>query len=162
MKTLIVYYSLSGNTEYIANHISKKINANTLKLKPVKEIPTKGIKKFYYGGKSAVMKKTPALENYDLNLDEYNHVIFGTPIWAGTFTPPLRTFIQENKDKLKNKNISAFFCNSGGGAKKAIIKLKKFLEIENFQSELELINPLVKNEEDQIEELERFIKELEM
>ena len=70
MKKAIVYYSMSGNTDYVAKYISDKIDADLIKIEPKKEYPNKGIKKFLWGGKSAVMGETPALEQYDFNSDK--------------------------------------------------------------------------------------------
>ena len=52
MKTLIVYYSLEGNTEYAANRIAEKLGADTLRLYPVKEYKSTGAGKFLDGGHS--------------------------------------------------------------------------------------------------------------
>ena len=59
MKTLIVYYSLEGNTEFAAKTIASALGADMLKLEPVKAYPTSGFKKFFWGGKSAVMEEKP-------------------------------------------------------------------------------------------------------
>jgi hypothetical protein len=37
-------------------------------------------------------------------------VIIGTPVWASNMSTPVRTYITENKEKLKNV---AFFCTEG-------------------------------------------------
>ena len=58
MKKAIVYYSMSGNTDYVANYISKRIDVDLIKIEPQKEYPNKGLKKFLWGGKSAVMCET--------------------------------------------------------------------------------------------------------
>ena len=100
MKTIIVYYSLEGNTEYVANVIAGKLSADVLKLVPKKAYSDKGFSKFFWGGKSAVMAETPELEPYTLDLSEYDQVVIGFPVWAGTFTPPIRTFVKENKAAL--------------------------------------------------------------
>ena len=36
MKTLIIYYSHEGNTDFVAKKIADKIGADTLRLVPVK------------------------------------------------------------------------------------------------------------------------------
>ena len=110
MRTLIVYYSLEGNTDYAAGKIAERIGADKLRLVPKDAYKDKGFAKFFYGGKSAIMKEVPALETYNIDLSEYDRVIFGFPVWAGNFTPPLRTFILDQKDALKGKRFSAFAC----------------------------------------------------
>ena len=93
MKTLIVYYTLEGNTHYAAKKIASLLDADMLRIKPVKTYPRKGFRKFLWGGKSAVMAETPELEPYTFDASAYDRIVFGFPVWAGNVTPPLRTFI---------------------------------------------------------------------
>ena len=140
MKTAVVYYSMSGNTEDTARKIAEKLGAELIRIEPEKEYPNKGMKKFIWGGKSAVMGETPALRSYSFGSD-YERVIIGTPVWASNIAPPIRTFVKENKDKLRGKSVSAFVCCSGGGAEKALVKLKEALGIEGFSAQMVLIDP---------------------
>lgn len=147
MKTLLVYYSLEGNSKYVAEKIKDYggEGVTLLELKPVKKYPTGAVSKFFWGGKSAVMGEKPELESYSVNLDEYERVIFGFPVWASRFTPPLKTFIDENREGLKDKKIAAFACFAGSGADKALCKLKEELGIDEFEEEISLINPKQKS-----------------
>ncbi len=77
MKTLIVYYSLEGNTAYAAERIASELGADVLRLEPVKAYPDSGFRKFFWGGKSAVMAETPELLPYDFDADAYDRIIFG-------------------------------------------------------------------------------------
>ncbi len=153
MRTAIVYYSMSGNTKYVADKIADEIKTSgevdIIRIEPVKAYPDQGAKKIVWGGKSAVMGEKPKLQPYEFNIEKYDRIIFGTPVWASTFVPPLRTFINENKD-IKDKKIAVFTCFSGGGADKAIDKMKKYIGIKQFEAELILIDPKenVKEEDD--------------
>ena len=139
MKTLIVYYTLEGNTHYAAKKIASLLDADVLRIKPVKTYPRKGFRKFLWGGKSAVMAETPELEPYTFDASAYDRIVFGFPVWAGNVTPPLRTFIKEND--LSGKRFAAFACQSGAGAEKAFEKLKTALGIRELDAELVLIDP---------------------
>ena len=150
MKKLIVYYSMTENTDYVAKAISKKLDADLLRLYPKKEYPNKGFKKFFWGGKSALMGEEPSLENYKFDENKYDTIIIGSPVWASMIAPPIKTFLIENKDKLNNKTIAAFLCYSGMGANKAMNKLKKISQKE-LKAELMLIDPKEKqNNENEI------------
>ena len=127
MKTLVVYYTLEGNTHYAAKKIASELGAGMLRLKPVKTYPKKGFRKFFWGGKSAVMAETPELQPYEFDASLYDGIVFGFPVWAGNVAPPLRTFIKEND--LSGKRIAAFACQSGAGAEKAFAKLTAALGI---------------------------------
>lgn len=150
MTTAIVYYSMSGNTKYVADKIAERIEADIIRIDPVKAYPDKGAKKFIWGGKSAVMGEKPALLPYELNVEKYDRIILGTPVWASNFAPPIRTFIKENPN-IHGKKLAVFTCFSGGGADKAIEKMKKYIGIEKFEAELILVDPKesVKAEDDE-------------
>ena len=96
MKKLIVYYSLEGNTELIANKLADECALDVLKLVPKKAYSDRGFAKFFWGGKSAVMAEKPELEPYTVDLSQYEEIIIGFPVWAGTITPPIRTFVTDN------------------------------------------------------------------
>ena len=144
MKTAVVYYSMSGNCEYTAKKIARSIDADLIRLEPQKAYPDSGAKKFFWAGKSAVMGEAPALKPYKFKAPAYERIIFGFPVWAANPTPPIRTFIRENEDKLRGKKFSAFACQSGNGAEKALAKLKKMLGTDDLEAELILIDPLEK------------------
>jgi flavodoxin len=158
MKTIVVYYSLEGNTDFVAKKIASELNADLLRLYPKKVYPKKGFSKYFWGGKSAVMGESPELEPYSFNAQNYDLVIFGTPVWAGTFTPPLRTFINENS--LEGKNIAAFACQAGEGNPKKFAKLKNALGIENLEAELALINPKKRQSDSNEKKIKEFCQKL--
>jgi predicted transposase/invertase (TIGR01784 family) len=76
----------------------------------------------------------PELIDYDVNLVKYDHIIFGFPVWASNFAPPLRTFISEHKAILRRNEISAFACQKASGAEKAMARLRKFIRVNEFNS----------------------------
>ena len=160
MKIGIVYYSMSGNVDYVAKNIAKRLKADLIRIEPKKEYPNKGLKKFLWGGKSALMGETPELEKYEFDGDKYDCIILGTPVWASQFTPPIRTFIEDNRSKIEGKKIATFICYSGGGAENAIGKLKDELKIDSFEAELILIDPKSRESEEKNKKIEEFCNQL--
>ena len=139
MKTLIVYFSLEGNTKWAVEQIAAKLPVDTLALVPKSAYPDKGFKKFLWGGKSALMKETPELESHIVDITQYERIIFATPIWAGTFAPPLRTFIQS--EDLTGKEFAFVACSGGGSPDKAFAGLKALLNIAGDVPTLGLVDP---------------------
>ena len=162
MRTVIVYYSLNGNTKLAAEKIAEILGADTIGIFPKKPYCDKGFKKYFLGDKSAVFGESPELMPYEFNADEYDTVIFGMPVWASCITPPIRTFIEENKASLGGKEIACVLCQSGSGAEKVANKLKALLGISSFKAELVLIDPKDKpNDENEIK-IKDFCKELKV
>ena len=158
MKSIIVYYSLEGNTEYAAKIIAEKTGAELLRIVPKKAYPDKGFRKFFWGGKSAVMAETPELEPYEFDAKRYDRIIFGFPVWAGNVTPPIRTFIKDNS--LDGKRICAFACQSGSGAEKAFGKLKACLGIDSLAAETIFNDPKSRANEANGQKIAEFCRAL--
>lgn len=162
MKTAIVYYSMSGNVKYvaekIANYLKNSTEVDLIEILPVKAYPDSGAKKFFWGGKSAVMEETPKLLSYDFDASAYDRVIIGTPVWASNCAPPIRTFLKEHGSELKGKKLGIYVCYSGGGAQKAIAKIKKCIGFEEAIAELQLIDPKVKPSEQNEQMIREFCK----
>ena len=72
--------------------------------------------------------------------EQYDTIIIGTPVWASSFAPPIRTFLHEN-ESVKEKKLAVFTCFSGGGADKAMDKMKNYIGIDKWEAELVLIDP---------------------
>ena len=144
MNTLIVYYSMSGNTRLAAERIAGMLPAGLLELRPVKNYPDRGFRKFFVGGGSAVMGEHPELVPYAFDAAAWDRIIFAFPVWAGRVTPPLRTFIRDHAEALKGKRIAAVACQSGSGARRAFAALCSALGINSLEAELVLIDPAAK------------------
>lgn len=158
MKTAVVYYSMSGNTAAAAKKVAEGLQADLIEVKPEKAFPDKGIRKFLWGGKSAVMAETPRLVPYTFDAEQYDRVVIGFPVWAGNVAPPVRTFAVENKEALRNKKMAAFACQGGSGAEKAFRKLLDCLGRDSFEAEMILNDPKPQAEKDR--EIADFLAKL--
>ncbi|MBU3113909.1 flavodoxin family protein [Clostridium lacusfryxellense] len=154
MKAVMIYYSLEGNTDFIATKIAEMTGADSVRLIPKKEFSKGNFKKFIWGGKSAVFNEKPKLINEKINLDLYDTIIIGTPIWAGTFSPPIMTFL--NDYTFKDKNIFLFACHAGGGAQKCFDKIKKMVTGNTVINSVDFLDPLKKAKEDTTEKIQSF------
>ena len=128
-KTLVLYYSFEGSTKKMAEWIAREIKADIAVVRPERELKAKGFSKFILGGGQVMMKRKPPIKPLEINLDDYDTVFLGSPIWAGTFAPPINTLL--GNAYLKNKKIAYFYCYEGGD-KKALAKAKQAINKENI------------------------------
>ena len=156
MKDLVVYYSLEGNTEYVADRIKEKTGCDTLKLIPKKKYHDKGFSKFVWGGFSTIMAEKPDLQSLDKDISEYERIIIGFPVWASSFAPPIRTFVESNAELLRNKRIVVFACQSGNGAEKAFEKLAKAIGISGFEKTEIFLDPKSKADKEKDNKIDAF------
>ena len=157
MKAIVVYYSMDGNTKYVADKISQIIGADTLRLEPTKEYPKGNVSKFFWGGKSVVFGEKPKLQPYQFNAKDYDLIIIGTPIWASSLVPPIKTFLNEND--LSNKKVAFYSCSMGGDANKCFTKMKSEISNPEVISTLSLVEPYVKPSKENEAKIEAFCKQ---
>ncbi|HWS48845.1 MAG TPA: hypothetical protein VN174_02255 [Candidatus Methanoperedens sp.] len=108
MKTLVVFYSRTGNTKKMGQLIAKKLDADLDEIIDNKN--RKGILGFIFGGRDALREYLTDI-SFSKNPSNYDLVIVGTPVWAGSSTPAFRTYLTENKNIIKK---AAVFVTSGG------------------------------------------------
>lgn len=137
-KTLILYYSFEGSTAKIANYLADHLGFDTARVTPLNELKSKGFSKYLWGGSQVLMKRKPAIKPIAANLDDYDTIIIGSPIWAGTFAPPIYTMLDDTR--LKNKRIAYLYCHEGG-AGSAVQKMQTAVSMHNtFLSACECVN----------------------
>ena len=95
--------------------------------------------KFIKGGKAAVFGEQPALKPYDIDFLSYEAVIVGTPVWASTFAPPLRSFFAH--EQITNQKTGFFACEKGSGGEKCLQKLKELTGADRIDAQMILIDP---------------------
>lgn len=139
MKTVVVYYSLEGGTKRYAEIMAKELGADLISLIPEKEVPKSSFRKYLWGGKSVIFKERPKLMNGTLDVSKYDLILLGTPIWAGTFTAPMNTFIHDTK--IHGKKVALFACHAGGGVGKCFSSIKEQLAGNIFIGEVDFLNP---------------------
>jgi flavodoxin len=151
MKSLVVFYSRSGNTRIIAQAI-----ANSLK-SDIEEIIDKkkraGRFGFFIAGKDATLKKLTKIDDIKTDPSKYDLIILGTPVWNGKMAPAIRTYIKEVKEKIRRV---AFFVTADGGVRRTFDDLAETIEKEPV-AKLEVLKDEIKND-DFNTKIEEFLK----
>lgn len=110
-KALILFYSFEGDVRMVAEYLSKELDIPYEEVKPVKDISPQSFGKYYKAGLQVSNKETPELNPMTVNLDEYDTIFIGSPIWSGSFPPAIRTLLQ--KPEMHDKNIAYFYTHEG-------------------------------------------------
>ncbi len=139
MSTLVVFFSLDGNTRFIAEHIAEAIDANIVSLNTKKKYPTKGFKKYFCGGKDVLFGEKPPLANGHIDWEGYDTIIIGSPVWAGSYAPPVKTFLSDHP--IAGKRVAVFACHGGGGAEKCLERMKTALSNNQYVGEIDFVDP---------------------
>jgi len=121
MKKLVIYYSRTGNTEKVGKKLAKKIRADTERIMDKKNRKTPLIG-FIRAGYHALREKETEIGEIKHDPSDYDLVVVGTPVWAGSITPAVRTYLNRYREKLSKVG---FFCTSGGGDVDGVFKQLK-------------------------------------
>lgn len=100
MKILVVYYSRTETTKKAAQELADKLKADIEEIRD--SCSRKGVLGFAKCGKEAVTRAEPAIEDPDKKVSEYDLVVLGTPVWAGTMASPVRSYISKFKGRFPN------------------------------------------------------------
>ena len=156
MKKLVVYYSLSGNTKEAAIKIAKAIDADLLELETVKNMPKGFAAQIIVGGGQVMMKYIPELKPFDKNVEEYDEIILGSPIWNSKGVPAVNAFLKD--ESAAAKVTSLFFLSGGGEVQKGLDAITKLLP--NLKNTVSLLDKKHEDSKDNDSKIEQFIQSI--
>ncbi|MCL2068043.1 MAG: NAD(P)H-dependent oxidoreductase [Treponema sp.] len=158
MKTAVVYYSYDGNCAFAAKQIQSRFNADIVQIEVLNEKRRSGFAKYFFGGFQAFSGIKPALKPYSFDPAAYDLIILGTPVWAGSPAPAMKSFL--SKTKISGKKICLFMCHAGGLGN-AIEKFKILLAGNDIVSAIDLNNPAENNQAEQKQRIEDWCKAIQ-
>ncbi|MCK5185312.1 MAG: flavodoxin [Candidatus Heimdallarchaeota archaeon] len=158
MKSLVIYYSKTGNTKLIAESIASEVNAELFEIQRAKDIKSSGGFMLYFrGGFESMTKKNIRLEKTDIDFSKYDLIFLGTPVWAWRLNPVVRSFLK--KVKIENKKIGLFAC-CAGTAEGVLADMGDILKKNTILGVSEYVEPLKKNTEALVKEAKKWAKEI--
>lgn len=108
-KMLTVFFSKSGNTKMIAEIIAKVTESDIEEVKDTKN--REGFSGYIRCALEGLFKRQTSIKERTKDPANYDLVIIGTPVWSGSVSSPIRTYIIQNRHRFRNV---AFFCSYGG------------------------------------------------
>lgn len=138
MKSLVVYFShvgqnwigggivnlVKGNTEVIAEYIRDIIGADIFKIETENEYPKNYDECVSIAKTELGANARPVLKNLPGNdLDEYDTVFIGGPVWWGTYPMAIFTFC--DRYNWAGKKIMPFVTHEGSGLAECVEDIKK-------------------------------------
>lgn len=118
-KTLIVYYSATGNTKEVAEEMADDLNADTFEIVPNDSYTDEDLD--WTDDNSRVSReyndeslRDVELENTTVpNWDSYDTVLIGYPIWWGIAAWPVNSFVEAND--FTGRTVIPFCTSSSSG-----------------------------------------------
>lgn len=117
MRSIVVYYSLSGHSRKIAQSKAAELNADILELLEVKK--SGKFSAFTSGIYKAMAHKKAKLQNINIDFSIYDSIVIVMPIWAGSPAPAFNNLV----DLLpRDKNIELILTSDSGNSNQKNIK----------------------------------------
>lgn len=110
---LVLYFSMSGNTQAVANIIHDEVGGDIIKLETVETYPEDYDDLVDYAQEEQRDNARPELSTTIENMDQYDTIFLGYPNWWGDMPMPIYTFL-DNYD-LSGKTIAPFITHGGSG-----------------------------------------------
>lgn len=116
-KILVTYFSCTGNTKAAAENLAEIFNADLYEIKPVQPYTSTDLDWTDNSSRSTIemkdKKSRPAIATKVENMDQYDIVFIGFPIWWYVAPTIINTFI-ESYD-LSGKTVVTFATSGGSG-----------------------------------------------
>ena len=118
-KTLVVYYSATGNTEEVAGYIAEATGADVLELEPVEPYSSEDLNYNDSGSRVVYEYENPDARNVELVVDsvdnwsEYDTIYIGYPVWWGIAAWPVNGFVKAND--FTGKTVIPFCTSASSG-----------------------------------------------
>jgi flavodoxin len=142
MKTLVIYYTREGNSKFAAETIAAELGADIEEVVDLKN--RQGRLAFLSAGRDAMRGKETEIAQTKRTPIDYDLIIIAQPVWAGSPTPAIRTYL--NKNDLSGKKVALFFSDSNLG--KAFEKTKALMPNSTVVGELALPAKTFENKEE--------------
>mgnify|MGYP005763552473 CR=1 FL=1 len=154
--TLVVYFSATGNTRTVAELLAEQVGADLFEIVPEEPYTEADLDYTTDDCRANVEQNDPdarpAMANAVENIDPYDVIYVGFPIWWGTMPKILNTFFDETD--LAGKTIAPF-CTSGGSGISAAVD-----EITALESDAEVTEGLRTSTQTAEEDLAAWLTEI--
>lgn len=122
MKKLFLYYSYTGNGDFVSKEF-EKAGFELRKVSEKKKMPKSFFWSIMSGGFRAGLGLKGKLVNYDNDVTSFEKIVVGSPIWNGRFPPAINAVLKETN--FEGKDLTFVFYSGSGEGKKAEAKVKK-------------------------------------
>ena len=153
MKTLVVYYTRTGNAKFAAETIAEELGAEIEEVIDLKS--RQGKLSFISAGRDAMRGKETEIAQTRRTPTDYDLIVIAQPVWAWSPTPAIRTYA--NKNDISGKKVALFF--GGSNLREAVEKTKALMPNSTFVGEIAVDEPM-KNKEEAKKKIAEWCKTL--
>ena len=147
-KTLVVYYSYTGNCREIANTLTGQIQADVLEIQPAE----KGLKyeaNGYALGTELLnaikanpndISSYPAIDPVATSLSDYQNIIIVTPLWWSQMAAIMQTYLFQSAAQMAGKHVGLIVSSHSSGISGVVADARRLLPEVTWMGEALWIN----------------------
>ena len=134
-KTLVVYYSYTGNSREIVNTLTSQIQADVLEIQPAE----KGLK--YEANNYALgtqlleaikanpndLSSYPAIDPVATSLSGYENIIIVTPLWWSQMAAIMQTYLFQSAAQMAGKHVGLIVSSHSSGISGVVADARRLL-----------------------------------
>ena len=134
-KTLVVYYSYTGNCRAIVSTLTSQIEADVLEIQPAE----KGLK--YEANNYALgtqllnaikanpndASSYPAIDPVTTSLSDYQNIIIVTPLWWSQMAAIMQTYLFNNSSQMAGKHVGLIVSSHSSGISGVVADARRLL-----------------------------------
>ena len=148
-KVLIVYFSWGGNTRAVAKHIHDLTGADMIEVETVIPYPESYEDVIKIAPDELANDYRPELKTKVDNMDEYDTLIVGTPIWGGHLAPAMKSFLASYD--LKGKYIAPFCTHGGSGTANSVNDIRSVSPDSNILESMAIYGSRAETSRNEVE-----------
>ncbi len=134
-KTLVVYYSYTGNCRTIVNTLTSQLTADVLEIQPADKTQRYEANGYAIGTQLLNAIKAnpgsassyPAIDPVSTSLDDYDNIIIVTPLWWSQMAAIMQTYLFQNADAMSGKHVAMIVSSSSSGISGVVADAKRLL-----------------------------------
>lgn len=133
MRSLILYYSYSGNTKevaaYLCEYLKQRGEVDVVPLRALDEADS-----FFRQCRRAFWRKRAKVEPVNCDLDSYDLICFGSPVWAFAPAPAMNSCLDQVQNAQGKEIILFTTYGSGTGNNRCLNYMQRILASKGARS----------------------------
>ena len=134
-KTLVVYYSFTGDVQAIVGELTKQISADVVEVEPAEEGLDYAANNYAIGSSLIAAIRAnpddagsyPEIKPLDVDLSQYDNIIVATPLWWSQMSAPMQTFLFQNGAKMSGKTVGLIVSSHSSGISSVVSDAKRLI-----------------------------------
>lgn len=134
-KTLIVYYSYTGNCREIVNSLTAQIEADVLEIQPAEKGLQYEANNYALGTQLLNTIKAdpndasnyPAIDPVNVSLSDYQNIIIVTPLWWSQMAAITQTYFFNNSAQMAGKTVAMIVSSHSSGIRGVVADTQRLL-----------------------------------